>query len=100
MNQAAEELRLAPNTVSTLVRQLTDENLIIRRVDPLDKRVARLALTPSMQRKVAEFRDRRVAMLDAAMRRLSLADQRRVTGLLAILEQMAEFLQEAGPSDE
>ena len=39
--QAAAELRLAANTVSTLVRQLTDAGLLLRRVDPVDRRIAR-----------------------------------------------------------
>jgi DNA-binding MarR family transcriptional regulator len=99
INEAAEELRLAPNTVSTLVRQLTDEHLLIRRVDPDDRRVARLALTPSMQRKVAEFRDRRVAQLSVAISQLSRAEQRRLPEVLAMLEHVAELLGEVAPSD-
>jgi DNA-binding MarR family transcriptional regulator len=99
INQAAEELRLAPNTVSTLVRQLTDERLLIRLVDPDDRRVARLVLTPSMQRKVAEFRDRRVALLSAAIGQLSRAEQRRMPEILVMLEHMAELIQEVTPSD-
>jgi DNA-binding MarR family transcriptional regulator len=94
VNEAAEELSLAPNTVSTLVRQLTDEHLLIRQVDPADRRVARLVLTPTMQRKVAAFRDRRVAMLSTAMNQLPPSEQRRLPGLVAVLDQLAELLAE------
>jgi DNA-binding MarR family transcriptional regulator len=97
--QAAEELRLAPNTVSTLVRQLTDARLLIRRVDPQDRRVARLDLTPAMRRKVGAFRDRRAAMLGAAMSRLAVCDQRRLAESLAILDQLAEQLEVQGDVD-
>jgi DNA-binding MarR family transcriptional regulator len=92
--QAAEELQLAPNTVSTLVRQLTDERLLLRRVDPIDRRVARLELTAGMQRKVGAFLDRRLAMLGTAMNRLSTGDQRRLTDSLAALVRLAERLKE------
>jgi DNA-binding MarR family transcriptional regulator len=99
INQAAEELRLAPNTVSTLVRQLTDGRLMTRRSDPDDRRVARLVLTLSMQRKVAEFLDRRVALLDAALTELSPGMRRRLPELIVVLEQIGEVLQEVSPAD-
>jgi DNA-binding MarR family transcriptional regulator len=92
--QAAEELQLAPNTVSTLVRQLTDERLLLRHVDPIDRRVARLELTAGMQRKVGAFLDRRLAMLGTAMNRLSTGDQRQLTDSLAALVRLAERLKE------
>jgi DNA-binding MarR family transcriptional regulator len=94
VNQAAEELRLAPNTVSTLVRQLTEQRLVVRRVDPVDRRVARLDLTPAMRRKVAAFRDRRVASLVGAIRRLPLRDQRRVSDTVELLNSLAQQLLE------
>jgi DNA-binding MarR family transcriptional regulator len=90
--QAAEELRLAPNTVSTLVRQLTDQHLLIRRVDPLDRRVARLDLSAAMQRKVGAFRDRRVATLVTAMQGLPAHDQARLRDSLLVLDQLDALL--------
>jgi DNA-binding MarR family transcriptional regulator len=92
--RAAKDLQLAPNTVSTLVRQLTDARLLNRRVDPVDRRIARLELTPAMQRKVGAFRDRRLATLGSAITRLSPADQRRLTDALSTLGRLADCLQE------
>jgi DNA-binding MarR family transcriptional regulator len=100
VNEAAEELQLAPNTVSTLVRQLTDQNTVIRRADPTDRRVARLDLTPTMGRKVAAFRDRRLSTLVAAMTRLSVRDQRRLAYAAELLDHLAVELLEAERSDE
>ncbi|MGO8862859.1 MAG: MarR family winged helix-turn-helix transcriptional regulator [Acidimicrobiales bacterium] len=94
VTQAAEELRLAPNTVSTLVRQLTDEHLLTRRVDQQDRRVARLDLAPAMRRKVGAFHDRRVAMLVSAIALMSASDRRRLADSVAVLEQLAGRLQE------
>lgn len=94
VTNAAEELRLAPNTVSTLVRQLTDEHLLTRRIDPQDRRVARLDLTPAMRRKVSAFQDRRVAMLVSAMEQMTASDRRCLADSVAVLEELAGRFQE------
>jgi DNA-binding MarR family transcriptional regulator len=98
--QAAAELRLAGNTVSTLVRQLTDAGMLIRRADESDRRVARLELTGAMQRKVGAFRDRRVAVLSAGIAALSAADQRRLADGLDVLRGLAETLSVRAAGDE
>ena len=87
--EAAAELRLAPNTVSTLVRELTDAGLIVRSADPADRRVARLRLAPNMQRKVDGFRDRRVMLLTRAIEELSAVDQAVLERSTAILSELA-----------
>jgi DNA-binding MarR family transcriptional regulator len=100
VTQAADELWLAGNTVSTLVRQLTDAGLLIRRADESDRRVARLELTPAMQRRVGAFRDRRVAMLSAAMAELTPAEQQRLADGLETLHALAASLAERAAGDE
>lgn len=98
VTRAAEELRLAPNTVSTLVRQLTDAGLMIRTTDAQDRRVARLALTEEMQQTVGAFRDRRIAMLCSALAELPARERQRVAdgvealaGLAALLPELEEL---------
>src|SRR5476649_47262 len=49
---AAARLRVAPNTVSTLVGQLADAGVLERRVDESDRRVVRLMLNPGVRRRV------------------------------------------------
>jgi DNA-binding MarR family transcriptional regulator len=90
--QAAAELRLAPNTVSTLVRQLTDAGLLLRRVDPVDRRIARLELTPAMQAKLDRFRDRRVALLAASIAELRPAERRQLAAASTLLRALASRL--------
>ncbi len=90
--RAAEALRLAPNTVSTLVGQLTDAGLIVRTVDVRDRRVARLELTEDMKVKVGAFRDRRIAALSTAMGQLSPADRRALAAAVAVLGRLAACL--------
>jgi DNA-binding MarR family transcriptional regulator len=100
VTQAADELRLAANTVSTLVRQLIDAGLLIRTVDDSDRRVARLELNADMQRKVGAFRDRRVAMLSAAIAQLSPSDRRRVAGAVDVLARLAGRLPDGEVADD
>jgi len=92
---AAQELRLAPNTVSTLVRQLGELGLLVRSVDASDRRVARLELPADVRRKVDAWRDRRVVLIGEAIAGLSLRDRQRLATALPSLARLAEQL-EAG----
>jgi DNA-binding MarR family transcriptional regulator len=97
--EAAAELRLAPNSVSTLVRQLTDSGLLVRRVDAADRRIARLELTPDTAREVGRFRDRRVALLASAIAELRPADRRRLEVAVPILAGLAARLPDLVETD-
>ena len=74
------------------MRQLTDAGLLLRQVDRSDRRVARLALTRDTARKVARFRDRRVALLASAIAELPPADRRRLDTATPILGRLAARL--------
>jgi len=97
--EAAAELRLAANTVSTLVGQLTESRVLVRRVDRADRRVARLELTPAIARKVGLFRDRRVALLTEAIVELRPAERRRLEAAADVLGRLAERLPELAEPD-
>src|SRR5690349_19146350 len=94
VGEAAEELAVAPNTVSTLVRQLSDAGVLRRVPDEDDRRVARLHLTPDTSRRVEAFRDRRVALLGAAMDELDEAEQERLADAVEALGRLAARLPE------
>jgi DNA-binding MarR family transcriptional regulator len=85
VNQVAEELNLAPNTVSTLVRQLVDAEFVVRRCQEADRRVARLDLAEDLDRKMGAFLDRRMGLLVEAMRALPVHDQRRLRSTVGVL---------------
>jgi DNA-binding MarR family transcriptional regulator len=89
---AAAELRLAPNTVSTLVGQLTDVGVVVRSVDPDDRRTARLALSPDVHRQVEAWRDRRLANVAAAIDALGDDDRRTLAKAVPVLERLGEAL--------
>src|SRR5262245_43246954 len=92
--EAAAELGLAANTVSTLVRRLSDAGLLRRLVDPADRRVARLELTRETSRRVERFRDLRVALVASAIAELTTADRRRLEVALPVLGRVAGRLPE------
>ncbi|MDN3294935.1 MarR family transcriptional regulator [Streptomyces ficellus] len=54
VREAAEALLMKPNNVSALVTQLTEQDLLERRQDPSDKRIAHLHLTALAKQRIAE----------------------------------------------
>ncbi|HEV2590778.1 MAG TPA: helix-turn-helix domain-containing protein [Gaiellaceae bacterium] len=89
VTDAAAELRLAPNTVSTLVRQLTDERVLVRTADASDRRVARLDLPPGLRREVEAWRDRRVEAMEAALAALTPEERTKLEAALPALARLA-----------
>jgi DNA-binding MarR family transcriptional regulator len=86
--EAAAALHLAANTVSTLVGQLVDRGLVLRRADLRDRRVARLELAPEIRRKVDAWRDRRTLSMTTALLTLSDTDRRRILEALPALDRL------------
>jgi DNA-binding MarR family transcriptional regulator len=95
VGEAADELGLAANTVSTLVRQLVDAGLVLRTADAVDRRVGRLDLSPATARRVGAFRDRRIALLSEAMRDLNEEEQERMRDAVDMLGRLAARLPDA-----
>jgi DNA-binding MarR family transcriptional regulator len=86
--EAATELALAANTVSTMVGQLVTAGVLKRTPDPEDRRVARLALAATAQRRFDRWRDQRAAVLADALAGLSRDDRaalHRAAGIMARL---------------
>jgi DNA-binding MarR family transcriptional regulator len=93
--EAAAELGLAANTVSTLVGQLTELGLLRRSPDERDRRIARLSLTPSAQRRVEAWRDRRIALVSQVLNRLDRAEVEALRAALPTLNAVADRLRPA-----
>jgi DNA-binding MarR family transcriptional regulator len=92
---AAQELRLAPNTVSTLVGRLTDAGLLSRERGAQDARTALLAVTDKAGKRIAEFRDLRAELAGQALARLSEQDRRALAGAVPALLRLAEQMERA-----
>jgi DNA-binding MarR family transcriptional regulator len=90
---AAAELRLAANTVSTLVRELTEARLLIRRVSAEDRRVASLEVSPRINEQIDAWRDRRVVALAGAIDDLPQRDRERLLAAVPALERVAAQLE-------
>jgi DNA-binding MarR family transcriptional regulator len=94
---AAAELRLARNTVSTLVGQLTGQGLLARERDQADGRIVRLRLLPPAQERMAAWRERRLRATTDAVEELSTAEKVALAGAVAPLEVIALALRETRP---
>jgi DNA-binding MarR family transcriptional regulator len=99
VNQVADELHLAPNTVSTLVRHLVDLGYVVRHCQTADRRVARLELADDFGQKMGSFRDRRMAVLVEAMHELPVADQRRLRTTVGVLLKLQRAMERGEEND-
>lgn len=93
VRDAAHELGLAPNTISTLVGQLVEADWLERRTDSNDGRVARLHLTQNGEERMAAWRERRdeavAGALHEAVRRLGVE---RVRDSVEVLDLVASLM--------
>jgi len=93
VGEAAAELGLAPNTVSTLVGSLTRAGVVVRTVDDTDRRAARLELAAPVRRRVEAWRDRRTEALRSALDELDEASRRRIVDALPALDRLTGLLE-------
>lgn len=94
VREAATELALAPNTASTLVSKLVADGMLVRAVDPDDRRVGRLRLTEPAQQIADESRAARRAALAEVLDRLDADDRADLVRGLDVLSRMTRMLQE------
>jgi DNA-binding MarR family transcriptional regulator len=90
---AAQELRLAPNTVSTLVGRLTEAGLRVRERGAPDGRTALLTTTEKARQRLAEFRDLRADLAGRALAELPEQDQQALAAAVPALLRLAERME-------
>lgn len=93
VRDAASVLRLAANSVSTLVNQLVEAGLLERGKDPDDRRSASLVLTPRATDRFELWRDRRQEVLSAAVAELTPEDRERIGAALPALVRLVSTLE-------
>jgi len=91
---AARELRLAPNTVSTLVGRLAAAGLVSRDRAVSDGRSVRLSVTDKGKQRIAEWRDLRAELASRALDRLAASDRQALAGAVPALLRLAAQLEE------
>jgi DNA-binding MarR family transcriptional regulator len=89
---AARELHLAPNSVSTLVNQLTDLGMLIREIDPDDRRAIRLYPAEQATKRLAEWRTARAELVGAGIAGLSQSDRAAIGAALPALRALLSNL--------
>ncbi|MFC8361524.1 MarR family winged helix-turn-helix transcriptional regulator [Streptomyces griseorubiginosus] len=94
VSEAAKELHLAGNSVSTLVNHLAKEGHLVRETDPADRRAARLLLTGQAEARLRDWKQRRVALVGRQLARLDTAEQEALRAALPALRALAVTLQE------
>ncbi|HEV8277569.1 MAG TPA: MarR family transcriptional regulator [Streptosporangiaceae bacterium] len=90
--EAAVELRLAPNTVSTLVGRLSDQGLLARERAVADARLVRLSVTRKARQRIADWRDLRADLAQQAIAQLAPEDRRALSQAVPALLRLAERL--------
>ena len=96
VHDAASELGIASNSVSTLVKQLRRGGLIDRASDPQDGRAACLRLTPEANAWLAQVGSVREAAITRAFSGLDPADRETLEQATPALLRLAEALNQPG----
>jgi DNA-binding MarR family transcriptional regulator len=91
---AAAELGLVANTASTLVSKLAGDGLLVRAVDPADRRVYRLRLSEPAQKMVDASRTARRTVLAEVLDTLDRSAIADLTRGLEVLDNMTRIMQE------
>jgi len=92
VGEVAFELRIAPNTASTLVNQLVAAGLMVRRQDEVDRRSIRLALTAAAEARISAWHDRRQELLHQALDRLNADERAAIAAAMPALRRLRETL--------
>jgi DNA-binding MarR family transcriptional regulator len=90
---AGHDLRLAPNTVSTLVGCLAGQDLLRRERSLPDNRSVRLTITDKARRRLAEWSDLQAELASEVLATLSAADRRALAGAIPALVRLAERME-------
>ena len=94
MAEAAAELRLAPNSVSTMVSKLTEDGLLNRGRAVSDGRSVNLTVTEAGAARIEQWRDIRTDLAGRALDRLPPADRHALVSAIPALIRLAEQMEE------
>jgi DNA-binding MarR family transcriptional regulator len=96
---AARALRLAANSVSTLVNQLADNGMLVREPDPADRRAVRLYPADIAVRRMQDWRAARAELVGDGIAALDAADRRAIAAALPALRVLLAHLDDREPDD-
>jgi DNA-binding MarR family transcriptional regulator len=90
LGSLAEAERVKPPTMTAAVNRLVADGLLARHVDESDRRIVRVAITPTGRRLLARNRSRKTAELERRLRRLSAEDRRTLDRAVVVLDRLLE----------
>lgn len=90
LGELAAVERVQPPTMTRVVSALEEAGLVLRRVDPTDRRVARVELTAAARRLLDRNRRRKDEYLASRVRRLSPDDRELLARAAGVLERLVE----------
>ncbi len=93
VNELASALRLAPNTVSTLTRQMSSAGLLSTGEDPADGRVRRLSLSRAGREQLDAWQQAQEDLLTGAVRRLPDPDRTAIIAAIPALIRLVQALE-------
>ncbi len=91
--EAAAELRLAPNSVSTMVSKLTEDGLLSRGRGATDGRSVQLTVTEAGAARIEQWRDIRADLAGRALGRLAQADRTALAAAIPVLTRLAQEME-------
>jgi DNA-binding MarR family transcriptional regulator len=89
--------QVAPPTITKAVGGLEEQGLVARAVDPRDRRVARVEITPAGRQLLERTRTRKNAWLDRRLGSLDPDDLLRLVDAIEALERLTEAPSEPSP---
>lgn len=92
--EAAAEMHLAPNSVSTMVSKLTEDGLLTRGRVASDGRSVRLTVTEAGAARVDQWRDIRADLAGRAFARLTPADRQAIAAAIPALTRLAAQMED------
>lgn len=90
LGELAAHERVQPPTMTRIMAALEEESLVVRQVDPTDRRIARVTMTPTGRRLIERIRSRRTAYLVQRLRAFTAEEVAILERAAGLLERMAE----------
>ncbi len=90
LGELSEREQVQPPTMTRVVTALEAAGLVVREVDPADRRVVRVRLTPSGRRTLQRIRGSKAAYLARRIDALGPDDRRALAEAVRLLEQLVE----------
>ncbi|HLF70422.1 MAG TPA: MarR family transcriptional regulator [Actinomycetota bacterium] len=90
LGELATVEQIQPPTMTQIVSRLEDTDYVVRQVDPSDRRVARVQVTPAGKKFLTKNRSRKDAYLAQGLRKLSPSEVETLERAIPILERLLE----------